>query len=287
MSLLLGLALATGILLAISPRLWPNRGHFSVANRRFNSRLRVMLNQAHLTSLGVGGLICAMIAIAFVSAAITFLVLPVVGLVIVVAVAASTVPLVVVRHRARTNQRNSRQAWPDVIDQLVSAVRSGMSLPESVGSLAHVGPEATRLDFAQFKADYDATGNFDRSVVALKSRLADPVADRLLETLRMARKVGGTELPNLLRTLSASLRQEIAIRGEIEARQSWIVNAARIGAIAPWIILGLLATRPQAIAAYNSVSGLAVILGGVVVTVIAYYAMIAIARIPQERRWFG
>ena len=42
----------------------------------------------------------------------------------------------------------------------------------------------------------------------------------------MARQVGGSELGRLLRTLSAFLRADARTRGEIEARQSWTVNAA-------------------------------------------------------------
>lgn len=120
----------------------------------------------------------------------------------------------------------------------------------------------------------------------MKERLGDPIADRILETLRMSREVGGNELPTVLRALAAHLRQEAAIRGEVEARQSWVMNAARLGAAAPWVILALLATRPEAAAAYNTSTGIAVIVGGLVVTVIAYRLMIALARLPEERRWF-
>jgi tight adherence protein B len=65
------------------------------------------------------------------------------------------------------------------------------------------------------------------------------------------------------------------------------MNAARLGAAAPWVVLALLATRPEAAAAYNSPAGIAMIVGGLVATVVAYRAMIVLARLPEERRWFG
>ena len=71
----------------------------------------------------------------------------------------------------------------------------------------------------------------------------------------MSREVGGTELPSILRALAASLRQEAAVRSEVEARQSWVLNAARLGVAAPWIVLLLLASRAEAAAAYNSPAG--------------------------------
>ncbi|WP_205049251.1 type II secretion system F family protein, partial [Photobacterium sanguinicancri] len=64
----------------------------------------------------------------------------------------------------------------------------------------------------------------------LMESLADPIADRIIETLRMARQVGGTELTAVLRALGASVRADAAVRGEVEARQSWIRGAAVLGA---------------------------------------------------------
>jgi tight adherence protein B len=177
--------------------------------------------------------------------------------------------------------------WPDVVDHLVSAVRSGLALPDSVVTLAYAGPPATRAAFAEFERDYRMTGGFSDSLDRLKDRLADPIADRIIETLRMSREVGGSELTTVLRNLAAYLRQDAAIRAEVEARQSWIVNAAKLGVAAPWIVLALLSTRPEAASAYNTPLGGAVILSGLVLSVIAYRLMIGIGRLPEERRWFG
>ena len=77
---------------------------------------------------------------------------------------------------------------------------------------------------------------------------------------------------------------KIAVRAEVEARQSWVVNAARLGVAAPWIILVLLSTRPEAALAYNTPAGSAVIAGGLVLSLLAYRIMIALGRLPEERR---
>jgi tight adherence protein B len=121
----------------------------------------------------------------------------------------------------------------------------------------------------------------------LKQTLADPVGDRVVETLRLAREVGGTELPAVLRSLAAALRADAAVRAEAEARQSWVVIAARLGVAAPWVVLLLIASRPEAAAAYNSPGGLLLVAGGLAVTVVAYRLMLALGRLPEERRWFA
>jgi tight adherence protein B len=154
-------------------------------------------------------------------------------------------------------------------------------------TLAQTGPAVTRSAFAAFSQRYRATGNFSIAVDELKVALADPVADRILETLRMSREVGGSELINVLRSLSIYLRQEAAIRSEIEARQSWVMNAARLGLAAPWVVLFLLTTRPEAALAYNSAGGIALIIAGLALSVVAYRIMAGIGRLPEQPRWFA
>ena len=161
-----------------------------------------------------------------------------------------------------------------------------MPLPEALAGLQTTGPETLRPIFASFARAYRATGNFGACLDELKDAAADPVADRIAETLRMARDVGGAELTSVLRALAAHLRQQAAVRAELEARQSWVTNAAKLGVAAPWIVLVLLCTRPEAAAAYASGGGVLLVLGGVAVSVMAYRVMLRIGRIPDEGRWF-
>jgi tight adherence protein B len=90
----------------------------------------------------------------------------------------------------------------------------------------------------------------------------------------------------VLRSLATFLREETTIRAEVEARQSWVTNAARLGVAAPWIVLVLLASRPEAALAYNSPTGSTVIVLGLAVSVVAYQIMLALGRLPEEERWF-
>jgi tight adherence protein B len=193
-------------------------------------------------------------------------------------------PSAVVRGRARRRRARLRALWPEVVDHLASGIRAGLALPEAVAQLGERGPVELRAPFTAFAEDYRATGRFGESLDALKSRLADPVADRIVEALRMTRDVGGTDLGRLLRTLSTFLREDVRTRGELEARQSWTVNAARLAAAAPWLVLGLLATRTEAAQAYDSTAGLLVLGAGAASTVVAYTLMLRIARLPDDPR---
>ena len=282
----LGLLLGLGLVLIISPFAWPAAGLVHTRSVPASGVLRQRLAQAGLHSVSLTALGVVSVVGSLASAALSFAIVPVGVIALIAGVATLALPLAMVQWRARSHRRATRVLWPDIVDHLVSAVRSGLALPDSVVTLAHTGPAPTREAFAGFEQDYRATGNFGISVDALKDRLADPVADRILETLRMSREVGGSELTTVLRNLASYLRQEAAIRKEVEARQSWVLNAARLGVAAPWIILVLLATRPEAAAAYNTAGGVLLIVGGLMVTAIAYRLMLALGRFPEERRWF-
>ena len=200
------------------------------------------------------------------------------------AVMAGWAPLAVVRMRARSRRAQLRDLWPDAVDNVTSAVRAGLALPEALAQLSVRGPQELRPAFAEFAGDYRTTGRFNDCLDRLKERLADPVGDRLVESLRIAREVGGTDLGSLLRTLSTFLREDARTRSELETRQSWTVNAARLAVAAPWIVLGLLSTRPESVQAYNTGSGVLVLVVGAAATLVAYRLMVRIGRLPEEQR---
>ncbi|MEP9381466.1 type II secretion system F family protein [Nocardioides sp. KR10-350] len=203
---------------------------------------------------------------------------------VVAAVAAGWAPVVILRSRARRRQRDLAEVWPEAVDNLASAVRAGMGLPEAVAGLAVRGPEPLRPAFERFGADYQLSGRFGESLDRLKEHLADPVGDRVVEGLRVAREVGGGELGRLLRNLSAYLREELRTRSELESRQAWAVNGARLAVAAPWIVLAFLCFQPAVIHRYASPAGAVVIGAGAVVCVVAYRVMMRIGRLPTERR---
>jgi tight adherence protein B len=203
------------------------------------------------------------------------------------AVAGAFVPFVILKRRAKTRVKALRTSWPDAVDTLSSAVRAGMSLPEALADLSKRGPIELRYSFSHFADSYRATGSFGSSLAVLQKQMSDPVADRVIAALRIAQDVGGTDLGQVLRTLSALLRQDATTRGDIEARQSWTVSAARMSIAAPWLTLALLCTRPEAVAAFSTALGALVLLGAAGISFLAYRLMIRLGRLPSDERVIG
>ena len=197
---------------------------------------------------------------------------------------AGYVPLALVRMRARRRRAVMRDLWPDAVDNIASAVRAGLALPEALSQLGQRGPEELRPAFRAFGEDYRTTGRFHECLDRLKERLSDPVGDRLVESLRIAREVGGSDLGRLLRTLSTFLREDARTRAELETRQGWTVNAARLAVGAPWIVLALMATRGESVHAYSTATGTAVLVVGAAVSLAAYRIMLRIGRLPEDER---
>lgn len=284
-----GIALGAGMVLVASPWLWPMRRDTPKPRRAPAPlmRLEVLLQQAGLARMSAPTVIVIALAMGVVAGGLALALVPVVALAAAAGCAVVMLPFAVIAARARSRRRAMRAVWPDAVDQLVAGLRSGQPLGDALATLGESGPVPLRPDFVAFAADLEATGRLDIALDGLKARLADPVADRVIETVRVAREVGGTELPNVLRALAAHLRADAALRSEVEARQSWVVSAARLGVAAPWLVLLLLAARPEAVRAYNSPTGVLLLVFGLVVTVVAYRIMIAVGRLPEERRWFA
>lgn len=287
MTLLLGALLAAGILLVSSPWMWPRADEESSTPAERRGPLARVLEEAGFAAVAPRTLAVVMTALAAATASVVWLVVPIPVLAVLAGIAAGAAPVMFLRARRLRLRKLRRQVWPDVCDLLIASIRVGLSLPDAVASLAESAPGMMRPAFVVFARDLRATGRFESSLDRLKTSLADPIADRIIETLRMARQVGGTELGAVLRALSASVRADAALRGEVEARQSWIRGAAVLGAVAPWVILGLLVTRPEGASAYGTPEGVVVIAVGAAVSVIAYRIMIRIGRLPEPERWFG
>ena len=281
MGALVGLGVGIGLLLIWSAFTAPRR---PPVRRERAGRIATRLGEAGMGQVPVTGFLLLCAGLGLVAALVIQVVSRTPPVAIVFGLMAVYVPFVVVAARTRRRQREFAEVWPEAVDNLASAVRAGMSLPDAVAGLAVRGPEPLRPAFDSFALDYQVTGRFGECLDRLKLELADPVGDRVVEGLRIAREVGGGELGRLLRNLSGYLRDDARTRSEMESRQAWTVNGARLAVAAPWAVLLLMSFQSDVIRRYASPAGVLVLTFGAVSCVAAYALMMRIGRLPVERR---
>jgi tight adherence protein B len=277
---LLGLLLGVGLLLVwrSGPRA-PQRARTHTPGRRAR-----LLAEAGLTGINPVQLAVLQAGLGVLVAVVVLLTTGTVTVSLAFGIFGAALPYVQVRRLAVRRRADLREVWPEVVDNLASGVRAGLSLPEALSALGTRGPEVLRPPFTRFAADHRSSGRFGDSLDRLKADLADPVGDRIVETLRVAREVGGSDLGRVLRTLASFLREDARARAELETRQGWVVQAARLAVGAPWAVLLLLATQSTTLAAYDTPVGTALLLGGGAVCLVAYRLMLRLGRLPQDVR---
>ncbi len=209
---------------------------------------------------------------------------------IVIAIAfgflAAGIAFVTVRAKNNINEAALIAAWPEVIDHLMSGIQSGLSLTESLAGLSTRGPEVLRPAFIQFKASLYGSADLNQAIEELKVMFSHHGSDQIFEALLISKTLGGSELLQILRTLGDFLRQDLALRREIEVKHGWIKNSAHLSAAAPWILLLLLSTQPSTSSAYSTTTGALILLAGLVMTGVAYIWMNRLGRLPETPRVF-
>ncbi len=221
------------------------------------------------------------------AALVTVLITGVIGLSVAVGgLGAGVMPWLHIRRQRKRDAANAR-AFPDGIETIISRVRSGQSLIGSLEAVSEHAPPAIAGPAAVCVASYRMTGNAEACLDQLKYDWASPVGDLLVETLRVAHQSGGRSSLEVLRELADQVRRDTNTRRDVAAKQSWVHVAARVGVAAPWIVLLMLSFRPEAVVAYNSPAGLAVLIVGLAMSVCAYWAMLALGRISQPERMFS
>lgn len=192
--------------------------------------------------------------------------------------------------RARRHEQHLRKIesfYPDFIEALISQVRSGTSLLAAVAAASDTAPPALADPARHMWFSVQLSGDVSACLDELKTQWSSPTGDLLVETIRVAHAAGGNRVVDVLRELADHVRRERNLRREVEAKQSWVRVAARVGVAAPWVVLVLLSFRAETAAAYNSPMGVTLVLCGLALSLVSYRLMISLGRTPSARRVFS
>lgn len=164
------------------------------------------------------------------------------------------------QRRRAERMRAVVDAWPDAIRHVLAYVRSGATIPVAVSSLAAEGPEPIRVLFAGWDDRARLLG-FGPALETVRSALAEPTSDRVVEVLGIAHQWGGEVVADVLEDLAGEvaedLRTERAIRAEgtTQRIEAWVIG------MVPWLLLVYItASQGEYRAYYQSGQGRFVIL---------------------------
>lgn len=174
------------------------------------------------------------------------------------------------------------QAWPDAIDFLISSIRAGMSIGSALIALEDQGPQILKPILLPARQALENGSSVVDALRLIRARAEDSVADRICLVLQISQEVGGSDLGSILRSLANYVRSESRTRSELISRQSWTVNAAKLAAVAPWLIVLLLSIRAHD--AYATATGSTLLLFGSLATSLGYGWMRRAARLPVAAR---
>src|SRR6476620_9709310 len=168
MGALVGLGVGVGLLLIWAAFALPRQERDPSPT---STPLGRLLGRAGLSDVTPASVVVLCVVLAGVAFAVVQAVSRTAPIAVVFAAMAAYVPIAVLRQRAVRRLRDFAEVWPEAVDNLASAVRAGLSLPDAVSALGTSGPEALRHDFAQFALDYQVTGRFGECLDRLKDRL--------------------------------------------------------------------------------------------------------------------
>jgi tight adherence protein B len=247
--------------------------------------VRTWFDEAGLAGVPLAIIGAVMTTVAMIAGALTATVIPLPSVAPLGFVVGCGVPIVALASARDRRRQRARALWPDVIDSIRVALRSGATLTDAMIAASAMVPKEWRVAWTELEVNLRRGSDVDTALRRLQRALADPIADRVVEAIVVAREFGGTELPAVLTELGRSVRRESAMRREAQSRQSWVRHAATLGVVSPWIVLALLVSRPENREAYSTAAGTILIVASAGTTVVAYVAMRALGTLREPARW--
>ena len=175
-------------------------------------------------------------------------------------------------------------ALVQAIAQLRDAIRSGLSMQESLASLARSGPETLRPEFTQLARELRLSG-LEAAVSAMREQLADPVFDVAAATLLLNDRLGGRNVSQVLDRLANATRAELRVQQELRAYQARTVLSARIIVAVPLVLLVVIRyLNPGYLDLFSTAGGQLLMAACVVSVVLGYVSMRWLTRLSSEPR---
>lgn len=210
--------------------------------------------------------------------------LPVVSLMPAIVVA--TIPKAYFARKRAQRLEEVQRAWPDGLRDLLATVRSGASLPTAIEHLATFGPMPLRQAFHGFPV-YSRSLGVVAALEMIKSDLADPTSDRVIEVLILAYERGGAVVPEILSDLAEATTRDLWTLEEVKTEALEQKINSRVVFVLPWLVLVAMTARSGAFREfYSSSAGILVAAVGGAMSLVGVLIASRLGAQPTEPRVF-
>jgi tight adherence protein B len=193
-------------------------------------------------------------------------------------------PGILLNQRKTKIQNQKMQQWTLLIDDLTSGVRAGLTISEALAQALQNCEEPLRSDFQEAILEINRSGQVSKVISILKNQITDTVGIATIKLLQVVLKTGANDLATSLSILSNSSRENHNLIQELKAKQSWVLNGARISIISPWLVLLALWTQESVRNAYQNLIGQLILILVALVGLFGYLVMKRIGRIDVFRK---
>lgn len=150
-------------------------------------------------------------------------------------------------YRRRRVQRFDAQLT-DALQQLASALRAGLALPQAVDQVGRDAEAPLRDEFALFTREVKLGVAVDDALLAMAARVASQDLELVVTATGIARQLGGN-LAEMLDTIASTIRERFRLEGRIAALTSQGKLQGMVVAALPMLVgLFLHGYRPDLIA---------------------------------------
>lgn len=290
--MLLSLAGAYGVFLIYTAAVFGWRGvgpgpSTGTTTRRRGVRGREWLNQAGLIDVAWVEFIGVLVVVFVTGAAIAFAIFGGAGPAVVAGLFSASLPVAAYRQRRRTRRAKAQESWPRMIEEIRILTSSvGRSIPQALFEVGLDGPQEMRGAFRAAHREWQISTDFGRTISVLKTKLADPTADAVCETLLIANELGGGDVDRRLADLADDRRADVHHRKDARAKQAGVRFARRFVLIVPMGMATAGLSVGNGRRAYQTPSGQLLVIVALVLVVVCWVWAGKLMQIPEEERVF-
>lgn len=258
-----------------------------VATSRDANRVRDWLVQAGLDDVRIAELVAVVATLAIIGAGTGWALFGGALPPLVAGIGAALIPFATARRRRERRRALAAEAWPRLIEEIrIRTTTLGRSIPQALFEVGERAPAELRPAFEAARREWLLSTDFERTTTVLTSRLADPTADAVCETLLVAHHIGGNDVDRCLAALIDDRVLDLQGRKDAIARQAgarfarWFTLGVPLGMALIGLSIG------DGRAAYATPTGQALVVVGLGLMAVCWLWAGRILRLPAEQRVF-